>query len=238
MKLSPKKIMSIAFVCIFMISISMLAGVENNPVNVPTGAVEDNRSVPPTMAESNIDVPDVPNEKTENGPLITDGLFIITEEVPDGAIEYMQENIASISVGLFSPDTMTVGHPYVVKGEGVDLYCFLVYNNEKLVTLYRVFQVENGDYSGILSERQSSQFLDTFSELMNITTSHSPARIVVGEYEDQYAVVDGKILTVFEDYAGNITDDNYLLQKCKMLSDPNDIVVNAAEEIEFKHPES
>lgn len=133
---------------------------------------------------------------------------------------------------------MTIGQPFVVKGQDVDLYYFLVYNNEELVTLYRVFQVENGDYSGILSESKSSQFLDAFSALMNATTSHSPARIVVGKYEDLYAVVDDKVLTICEDYAGNITDDNYILQQSKMISHPNDIVVNAAEKIEFRHPAS
>ncbi len=64
-----------------------------------------------------------------------------------------------------------------------------------------------------LSESKSSQFPDAFSALMNATTSHSPARIVGGKYEDLYAVVDDKVLTICEDYAGNITDDNYILQQ-------------------------
>lgn len=234
MKFSRRKIMSAALVCIFMISISILSVTAESNINVPTAAAENDISIPPAATEDYISIPPA----AENGPLITDGLFIITEEVPAGAIEYMQENIASISVGLFSPDTMTVGQPYVVKGHDVDLYYFLIYNNGKLVTSYRVFQVENGDYSGILSESEPPQFLDVFSELMDVTTSHSPARIVVGEYTDIYAVVEGKILAVDGDYDGDITDDNYLLQKCKMLSDPNDIVINAAEEIEFKHPGS
>lgn len=229
MKLS-QKIIRVSLVCIFIISISIPAARAKNDISTPDAGEGNDISTPAATAEDNIST-----SAAENDHVLTDGLFIITEEVPAEAIKYMREHIAGICNGLYPLDMVTVGEPFVVKGHDTDLYYFLIYSNGELVTSYRVFQIENGGYSGILDESELPQFLDGFKELMDITTSRSPAKIVVGEYEDMYAVAGDKILTILEDYAGRITDDNYILQKSNAACKRNESVIDAAKEINFNH---
>lgn len=173
----------------------------------------------------------IPTIAAENDTT-TDGLFIITEEVPTEAISYTQETIASIIGDLYPLNTVTVGQPFVVHGQAVDLYYFLVYSKGDLVASYRVYQAENNEYTGILSEH--TEILDGFANLMDITSLNTPAKIVGGEFEDLYAVIDDNILTVVEDYAGNITDSTSILQKASATYSLHENVVNAAEGIAFE----
>lgn len=138
----------------------------------------------------------------EEEVLNEDSMYIYSKEVPNEVITYTQSNIGEVLQATYSTNTYTVGTPFTLEGHSGDLYYFMVYDDDKIIGFYRVYEDETGKYAGIYSENEL--FINNIADLY--TTSDAPARIVVGDYEDIYAVVNNKVNTLLPDYEGRSTE--------------------------------
>lgn len=171
------------------------------------------------------------------------GLYIVTNSVPVEVINHTKNSIAGIIDDSYDINTITVGQPFVVKGHGCDLYYFLVYSNNDLVGHYRVFYTEDNGYTGIFSE--TPEILDGFKELEGKTSPNVPAEIVVGDYEDLYAVTATEEINVLADPQKRTTskvEPKLLISsnatRTSIMNEKSDIsVVNAKEGIDFSIPQ-
>lgn len=86
----------------------------------------------------------------------------------------------------------------------------MVYFNDEIIGSYRVFNLD-GEYNGIFSEVGTFEknILTAFSQ----SSAEHPAKILRGQYEDVYSVVNGKVYTIVDDVEGKFTEPSYLQQK-------------------------
>ena len=169
----------------------------------------------------------------DTGDKNSEGIYISSETVPDEVYTYAEENIGWILRDLYPLNTLSVGQPFAIDSHTDELYYFLVYSDGDLVGFYRVFTDEDGKYSGIFSEE--IEIVEGFKELENTTNTDNPAKIMVGKYEDIYAVTQNKVSTILSDYQGRSTSDvgqNYIVSMSKGMT----TIVNAKEPINFSMP--
>ena len=165
----------------------------------------------------------------ETGADDTSGIYIATLPVPEEAISYAQTSVGGMIQDLYDMENVTVGQPFTVEGHFTDLYYFLIFSKEELVGYYRVCETDDG-YTGIFSE--NSELINGFKNIEALTDSSSPASIIVGDYEDIYAVINGNVICILEDYAGNTTElANGEVAACSEGCDYQ--IVDAAEGIEL-----
>lgn len=158
------------------------------------------------------------------------GLFLLSSDVPEEAVEYTENTIGGMIHDIYDVNSITVGKPFVVEGHSCDLYYFLVYNNGKVVGVYRVFNTENG-YTGIFSE--NPELVENLEKLKKLTTDRNPARIVVGDYEDIYAIMsNGQVVQILTDPMGRATEigNTDIMASSMSLSLS---VINATDSVEF-----
>lgn len=129
-------------------------------------------------------------------------VYVYTKNVPDEVIEYTKNNIGEVLLAAEAGNSCIVGTPFTLEGHSGDLFNFLVYENDKIVGFYRVYEDENGEYAGIYSEEEV-----IINNICAIdTTSDMPMQFVVGDYEDIYAIVNNKVKTILPDYEGRTTE--------------------------------
>lgn len=158
----------------------------------------------------------------------TNGIYLLSEVIPQGAIEHVQSSLKSLISDLISNGVVvSVGQPFKLSGSQNNLYYFVVYANNEMVGIYRVFETDDG-YSGIFSE--DTTIISRLMNLSDLTTAANPARIVVGAYNDLYAVVNNQVLTLIEDPFGNVTSPESLLSQ-PVLCD-TDTIVNILDTID------
>lgn len=173
----------------------------------------------------------IPSLAADNA--LNKGPYIITKPVPNEAVQHTRKTIGNLLADLYSLDSVSIGKPFTVEGHSVDLYYFLVYNEKKLVGNYRVFLKNDGNYSGIFSE--SPEWLNEIEYLQTETSENNPAKIVVGDYEDVYAITSNSIIPIIEDPYGNTT--NVFNSDELTLSSQNEYeIVDVSEEITFDIP--
>ncbi len=180
-----------------------------------------------------------PAHATKNlGVENSNGFYVISEEVPSEAIQHTQETIAGMIQDLYPLETIKIGTPF--KLVGTDLYYFIIYSNENIVGLYRVFQTDSGYYSGIFGEYDV--FLEALEEVRKLTTKDQPAEIVVGDYEDVYAIVNNEVYTLLKDPEGKLTGKSKVKEKKKekkvgpAKKVKKEKVVDSSEGIDFEIP--
>lgn len=160
------------------------------------------------------------------------GFYILSDAVPEEAIEHTRDNIGSMINDLFPLKNVKIGTPFKLTGS--NLYYFIIYCEEEIVGTYRVFERENGSYSGIFNE--NDEFILGLEKIKELTSLTKPAKIMIGEYEDIFAIIGTEIHTVLKDYAGNVTSPFKLL--VQPLNGKSTEVIDAAESIEFKIPKA
>ena len=100
---------------------------------------------------------------------------------------------------------------------------------------YRVFTNEEGEYKGIFSE--NTEIIEGFNKLSSQTSPETPAKIVVGDYEDIYAVTTVGNFSLLDDPEGRKTEfiPNGTAQ---CMNEASIIPVNAKEPIDCSMPYS
>lgn len=132
-----------------------------------------------------------------------DGIYIATMPVPAGATAHARSSIAGLLCNKHNLNRITLGTPFTLQGCDCDLYYFPVMYEGSIVGMYRVFTLSDGSYTGIYAE--DPNMVAALNALANTTSRLSPAQIVVGQYEDLYAVTPTSVYTVLPDYAGRVT---------------------------------
>ncbi len=127
------------------------------------------------------------------------GIFLTSATVPQEAIDYAINNIARFldsneltqSIDLSGA---TMGSPFTIQKESVsnpDIYYFPVFQNNKIIYTFRVYQ-EEGGYSGILSP----YLADQLNTCLSSTSETSPLRLyldmgnVMGEINGESSIWD------------------------------------------------
>lgn len=164
----------------------------------------------------------------------TAGLYLETAPVPAAAVIYAQNSIGGMLRHSYDLSEITVGTPFVLEGHDCDLYYFLVYHRNVLVGTYRVYEPESGVYTGIYEE--DSDWTGNLTQLAARTSPAAPARLVVGSYEDVYAVVSHTAYTVGTDYQDRTTATSAVLTAAAAADAA--VTVNAAVGIDFVTPTS
>jgi hypothetical protein len=157
-----------------------------------------------------------------------DGFYVISGEVPQEAIAHVQGSIGGIIKDLFHLDTVTVGTPFKLSGTYYDLYNFIIFSNDEIVGVYRVYKTDDG-YTGIFSE--NTEIIRGLQELKGLTSPDNPARITAGSYDDIYAVIGSDVHTILGDPAGNVTDEQSFLIQQRTFN--TESVVNVSKGIGF-----
>lgn len=133
----------------------------------------------------------------------SEGIYIATTPVPVGATSHARASIAGVLCNERDLSRVTLGTPFTVQGYDCDLYYFPVMYDGSVVGTYRVFALDDGRYTGIYAE--DPDMAAALNALADTTGRLSPARIVVGQYEDLYAVTPSSVYTVLPDYADRVT---------------------------------
>ncbi|MBU5334313.1 hypothetical protein KQI61_19215 [Anaerocolumna aminovalerica] len=138
----------------------------------------------------------------------SDGFYVTSEDVPQKAIEHVQNSIGGMINDLADLNSVKVGVPFKLSGAYYDLYYFVIYSNDRIIGTYRVYEADAG-YTGIFSE--NSEIIEGLQKIAGLTSPDKPAKIIAGEHDDIYAIIDSNVYTVLEDAAGNSTSEKNLL---------------------------
>lgn len=178
-------------------------------------------------------VPQVAFAQESKGIQDLEGFYIATEEIPEEAILHVQNFIGGMLNDLAIGGSLTVGMPFKLSGTSHDLYYFIVYSDDKIVGVYRVYETEvPSEYTGIFGE--DTDIIDGLESIRQLTSFDKPARIAAGNHDDIYAFIGSDIYPILEDFEGNKTDTNHLWNELSArLDDP---VVDVSQGIEFRIP--
>ena len=157
------------------------------------------------------------------------GFYVMTEEVPQQATEYVRNNVGGMISDLADLDNVTVGTLFKIANAYYDLYYSIIYANDEIIGTYRVFEDENG-YTGIFSE--NTEMINGLKDIAYLTSSSKPAKIVAGDHNDIYAIIDSVSYPVLTDAEGNSTDEQNLLSA---QNNAMESVVNVCDGIDFIH---
>lgn len=158
------------------------------------------------------------------------GLYILTESVPQEAVEHVQSSIADMLAPFYNVDSLKVGTPFKLFGTNEDIYYFVIYYDDEIIGTYRAYNAE-GYYTGIFSENPS--VILGLQEIASMTSLNSPAKIVAGNYDDMYAIIDVNIYTLLSDRLGAPTQEQDLL--AQPFSSVKTAVIDASEGIDFEY---
>lgn len=161
-----------------------------------------------------------------------DGIYVVSVEVPQQALEHVQGSIGGMIKDLFDLNAVTVGTPFKLSGAYYDLYYFIIFSDDEIVGTYRVYETDNG-YTGIFSE--NAELIKGLQELKGLTSPDNPAKIMAGSYDDVYALIGSDVHTILEDPAGNVTDEQSLLAQQRAFTVES--VVDISEGIKLTTPE-
>ncbi len=131
-----------------------------------------------------------------------ESFYVMSEEVPKGVYDHIQESIAGITNDLYDTQKILVSKPFKLFNPSFDLYYCLIYYNRKIVGTYRAFEID-GRYTGIFSENK--EIIEGFERISSLTTPENPVKLISGNYDDIYALIGFDIYPILSDPSGNKT---------------------------------
>jgi hypothetical protein len=140
--------------------------------------------------------------------------YVETGNIPNDVIEYAKNSIGNMLMGQYNSSNTQLLYPFKLFNCEIDLYYFMVYHNNEMIGSYRVFSVD-GKYNGIFSEAGifEKNILTAFSQ----STVEHPAKILRGQYDDVYSIVNDKVYTIIDDVGGKYTELSYLQEKTSKI---------------------
>lgn len=160
----------------------------------------------------------------------SNGIYILSEEVPAGAVNHVQNSLKKLLGDILAVSEVTVSNPFKLFRSQNNLYYFVVYADGSMIGTYRVFETEDG-YSGVFSE--DTQILNGLMQLSSFTTANNPAKIVSGDHHDMYAVVNNNVYTIVEDPFGNSTDSQTLLTQPALYATNSVVDISDTIDVDF-----
>lgn len=162
----------------------------------------------------------------------SDGFYVLSEDVPLQATEHVQSTIGSLIDDLVDINTVAVGSPFKLSGTYYDLYYFTIFSSNQIIGTYRVYE-NDGVYTGIFSENEA--LTNGLESIINLTSASNPAKIIAGNHDDIYAIIDSDVYTILADSMGNSTDEQNISAHPQSLSAES--VVNVSTGISFDTPQ-
>lgn len=170
------------------------------------------------------------NEDSNNG------FYIMSEECPDEAIAYAQNNLYLYIYDLPIQDEryadidvskIVLGTPFTIQKEsleGKDVFYFPIMYEDEIKFTIRVYKDEDGSYTGIFSEYLASELQDVFAR-----TSVSDPLILSMNNGNVMKTITGETSIFFASPMGY-----EVLDKPVMYSNSNSSVVNVKEAITYE----